>query len=69
MTEEVNLDPEAPGLDEATRRRRRILAELRKMTPEEKFQLAVRAGIFTPEGELTEPYRNPEPSPYRPDLY
>jgi hypothetical protein len=69
MREEVNLDPEAPGLDEATRRRRRILAELRKMTPEEKFQLAVRAGIFTPEGEWTSFYTNPEPSPYRPDLY
>jgi hypothetical protein len=31
------------------------------------FQLAVRAGIYTPEGELTPPYRDDgEPSAHRP---
>jgi len=59
------LDPEAPGLDEDTRRRRRALAKMEQMSPEELFQLAVRAGIYTPEGELTPPYQNDEPSAYR----
>jgi hypothetical protein len=59
----VDLDPEAPGLDEDTRRRRRALAELMRLTPREAFELAVRAGILTPDGELTEPYRtDPDPS-------
>jgi hypothetical protein len=61
------LDPEAPGLDEDTRRRRRALAKMEQMSPEELFQLAVRAGIYTPDGELTEPYRSEEPSACRPD--
>lgn len=41
------LDPDAPGLDEDTCRRRRALAELRKLSIEELFQVAVRAGIYT----------------------
>ena len=62
----ARLDPEAPGLDEETRFRRRVLAEMRKMTREEFFQLLVHAGIYTPDGELTPPYQgDPEPSPYR----
>ncbi len=60
------LDPEAPGLDEETRRRRRVLAEMEQFSAEEMFQLMVRAGIYTPEGELTEPYRSTEPSACRP---
>ncbi|AUX46688.1 uncharacterized protein SOCE26_081960 [Sorangium cellulosum] len=59
------LDPEAPGLDEETRRRRRILADMRKMSPQALFELAVQAGIFTPEGDLTAPYKENSPSPYR----
>jgi hypothetical protein len=59
------LDPEAPGLDEDTRFRRRRLAEMEKMSPEELRALAVRAGILTPEGELTAPYLDDTPSPYR----
>lgn len=62
------LDPEAPGLDEETRRRRRVLAEMEQMSPEEVFQLMVRAGIYTPDGELTPPYRDDaEPSACRPE--
>ncbi len=61
----ARLDPDAPGLDEETRFRRRVLAEMRRMSPEELFQSAVRAGIFTPDGQLTPPYLNDEPSPYR----
>jgi hypothetical protein len=61
-----NMDPEKPGLDEETRARRRILAEMRAMTPEQRFQIAVRAGIFTADGQWTAPYLNDEPSLYRP---
>lgn len=60
------LDPEAPGLDEETRRRRRVLAEMERYSAEEMFQLMVRAGVYTPDGELTEPYRSTEPSACRP---
>jgi hypothetical protein len=61
------LDPEAPGLDDDTRRRRRILAEMRNMSIDELKALAVRAGIYTEDGELTPPYRDDaEPSACRP---
>lgn len=60
------LDPNAPGLDEETRQRRRVLAQLRNMSLAELDQVMVRAGIFTEDGQLTEPYRNDEPSASRP---
>jgi hypothetical protein len=61
------LDPEAPGLDEMTRRRRRVLARMQQMSPDELRQLGVRAGIFTEDGQLTPPYRDDaEPSACRP---
>ena len=61
------LDPDAPGLDEMTRRRRRVLAEMEQMSTEEFFQLMVRAGIYTEDGQLTEHYRDDaEPSASRP---
>jgi hypothetical protein len=41
------LDPEAPGLDEETRRRRRVLASLHALPVEELFKLMVRSGIYT----------------------
>ncbi len=59
------LDPEAPGLDEDTRHRRRSLAKMRKLSLTELQNLAVRAGILTPDGDLTEPYKDTSPSPYR----
>jgi hypothetical protein len=63
----LTLDPEAPGLDEETRRRRRALAKLQQLSVEELFQVMVRAGIYTAEGELTPPYRDDgEPSACRP---
>jgi len=52
------LDPDAPGLDEDTRRRRRALAELQKLSVDELFRVAVRAGIYTEDGELAPPYRD-----------
>jgi hypothetical protein len=60
------LDPEAPGLDEMTRLRRRALARLEAMSPAEVFQLAVDAGIYTKDGKLTKHYRAGEPSAMRP---
>jgi hypothetical protein len=39
---------------------------LNKATPEEVFQAAVRAGIYNPDGTLTEPYASEEPSAHRP---
>jgi hypothetical protein len=65
--ERAPLDPEAPGLDEETRVRRRVLAEMRQLSVEEIFRLAVRAGIYTEDGQLTPPYRDDaEPSASRP---
>jgi len=62
-----DLDPEAPGLDEDTRIRRRALARLKQLSTRELFELAVRAGIYTPDGKLTPPYRpDAEPSACRP---
>jgi len=60
------LDPEAPGLDEETRRRRRVLASLHALPVEELFKLMVRSGIYTEDGELTPPYSSDEPSAARP---
>ena len=61
------LDPDAPGLDEETRRRRRVLAEMEQLSTEEVFQLMVRAGIYTADRQLTAPYRDDaEPSACRP---
>jgi hypothetical protein len=62
----MKLDPEAPGLDEETRRRRRVLAQMQKMSAQELFRGMVRAGIYTEGGELTAPYRSEEPSAHRP---
>ncbi len=63
----LRLDPKAPGLDDETRRRRRVLAEMQRMSPEELFQLAVRAGIYTKKGKLTKNYRDDaSPSACRP---
>lgn len=36
----------------------RLMAELRAMTPDELFQTLVDAGIYTPDGQLTEHYRD-----------
>ena len=66
-TPNATLDPDAPGLDEMTRRRRRVLAEMEQMSAREIFQPAVRAGIYTEDGQLTEHYRDDaEPSACRP---
>ena len=63
----VTLDPNAPGLDEMTRLRRTALARMQQMSTDQIFQLAVRAGIYTPDGQLTEHYcDDAEPSASRP---
>jgi hypothetical protein len=50
------LDPEAPGLDEETRHRRRALAAMFKMSPDARRKIAVSVGIYTPDGRLTKHY-------------
>jgi hypothetical protein len=61
------LDPDEPGLDDRTRRRRRILAEMREMSTAEFLAFAVQVGISTPDGQLTSNYRHDaEPSACRP---
>lgn len=54
----IKLDPNAPGLDDETRQRRRALVALMRMSTREVFQLAVRAGIYTKSGRLTKHYRD-----------
>jgi hypothetical protein len=54
-------------LDSRTNARRAVLAEMRKMTPKQLFEIAVRAGIYTKRGRLTSPYRDDTaPSAARP---
>lgn len=61
------LDPDEPGLDEETRFRRQVLKEMATWSTDEHCALAVRAGIYTEDGELTPPYRHDaEPSICRP---
>jgi hypothetical protein len=63
----VKLDPNAPGLDEETRRRRQVLADMQRMNPKQLLQLAVRAGIYTKSGKLAKEYRDDAaPSASRP---
>jgi hypothetical protein len=45
---------------------KRIMEWLRKATPKEVFDAAVQAGIYNPDGTLTEPYASEEPSAHRP---
>lgn len=49
----------APPLDQATRRRRDVLAKLREMSRGEFRAAAVKAGIYTSDGKLSERYRLP----------
>ncbi len=37
-----------------------IVERLKAMSPEEVFQLAVKIGLYTPDGQLTEKYKQPE---------
>jgi len=64
--DQLTLDPEAPGLDEETRRRRRALAKLQQLSVDDFFRFLVRVGIYTEDGQLTPPYRGDEPSACRP---
>jgi hypothetical protein len=55
-------DPESAS--EADRRRA-ALAELQQLTTTGLFDVAVRAGIYTEDGQLTEPYTVDKPSKRR----
>jgi hypothetical protein len=62
-----HLDPDAPGLDDMTRRRRRALEKMQLLSTPKLLELAVKAGIYTPQGQLEQPYRDDaEPSASRP---
>lgn len=57
----------ASTLDPETRARRRVLADARKMSDAQLFDVAVRAGIYTRNGRLRKPYRDDQnPSACRP---
>jgi hypothetical protein len=45
-------------LDRDTLARRRVLANMKKMSPEKILAIAVRAGIYTKDGKLTRAYRS-----------
>ena len=60
------LNPDEPGIDEATRRRRQGLVKLTQMSIAELRQLAISAGIWDEDGNLTEHYVGDEPSAHRP---
>lgn len=60
------LNPDEPGIDEATRRRRQGLVKLTQMSIEERRQVGIRAGIWDEDGNLTAHYRGDEPSATRP---
>ena len=45
---------------------KKVMEWLGKVTPEEFLQAMVEAGIYNPDGTLTEPYASEEPSVYRP---
>ena len=38
----------------------KVMEMVKNMTPDEFFELAVEAGIYTPDGKLTEHYRSEE---------
>lgn len=45
-------------IDEATKKRRSILEKMNKMSNEEFLAAAVRAGVYTKDGNLTEQYQD-----------
>lgn len=56
----ILLSPDEPGLDFKTKQRRTVLQEFQLMSPEEIFQLAVDAGIYDADGNLTKEYASNE---------
>lgn len=66
-TPQSRVAPKGARLDDETRARREVLAQMREMSTAELFDLAVRAGIYTKQGKLPEPYRDDSaPSAARP---
>jgi hypothetical protein len=47
--------------EEEDRVLRKALEDMQRMSVEELFALAVRTGLYTPDGELTPPYRDDAP--------
>lgn len=59
-------NPYAPPPHRDVEAHERLMEHLEQMTPEEFFKSLVRAGIYTPEGELTEHYRTNSDEPSLP---
>ena len=49
--------PRRVTVDPATKARREVLAAMEKMSGTQLLDLAIRAGIYTKDGQLTPPYR------------
>ncbi len=63
----AKFERKTTGVDASLAAVRRATAKLGKMSPDEIFSLAVRAGIYTKDGRLTPPYRDDAgPSACRP---
>jgi hypothetical protein len=51
----------SPRVDEDIRPLHEAIQDMLKMPPKEIFAIAVRAGIYTEDGQLTPPYRDDAP--------
>lgn len=56
----AHIHSKAPRPSAAPSRYARVLQRMRELTPEERFQNMVDAGIFTQDGKLTPIYREME---------
>jgi len=53
----AKASPAAKAVDPLVEMHRAALTKLRNMSPEQLFNVAVSAGIYTQDGKLTPPYR------------
>ena len=60
MTTKAHQEGFVPPPHPNARTHRRVMALLESMTPQEALALSVKAGIHTPDGKLTAPYKPPE---------
>lgn len=60
MSDEARKEGFVPPTHINAEAHKRVMEWLRQASPEEICQSAVEAGIYTPDGRLTEPYRDSE---------
>jgi hypothetical protein len=64
---DVSASNKSNGTESELRQRREALLKMQQLSSEQLFALAVRAGIYTAQGDLAEPYRDEnDPSSSRP---